>query len=252
MAVITCATRPSPRTLAAFAKTPIFVARLRSFAYNLASADIGRRLVVLVGIREANLNLAAISHLSEGEDMLSWRQCITKVGALCFALTLVSPSVAASGTSIGQPGVVIFWNAAKCLGGYRSDFYSAHCESGPAAAILDFNTRIQFYCVNTEAVDIRWAIPNWSPTDPKRGSPTPPSQVDWHLECWKQPLEFDVEPNTTILAPQYNQSPPPNNYMTMNVIVLYDATKPTIKTCLIPLFPQFPVVSACADAEIRS
>lgn len=184
--------------------------------------------------------------------MLSWRQCITKVGALCFALTLVSPSVAASGTSIGQPGVVIFWNAAKCLGGYRSDFYSAHCKSGPAAAILDFNTRIQFYCVNTEAVDIRWAIPNWSPTDPKRGSPTPPSQVDWHLECWKQPLEFDVEPNTTILAPQYNQSPPPNNYMTMNVIVLYDATKPTIKTCLIPLFPQFPVVSACADAEIRS
>ena len=46
--------------------------------------------------------------------MLSWRQCITKVGALCFALTLVSPSIAASGTSIGQPGVVIFWNAAKC------------------------------------------------------------------------------------------------------------------------------------------
>ena len=86
----------SPRTLAAFAKTLIIVARLRSFAYNLASADIGRRLVVLEGIQQANLNLAAISLLSEGEHMLSWRQCITKVDALCFALTLVSPSVAAS------------------------------------------------------------------------------------------------------------------------------------------------------------
>ena len=180
--------------------------------------------------------------------MLSWRQCIANVGALHFALTVTSPSVAQSGTNVAQSGIVIFWNAAKCLGGYHSDFYSAHCDSGPSAAILDFNTKTQFFCVNTEAVDIRWAIP----TDSKRGSPIPPSQVDWRPECWKKPLEFDVEPNTVILTPQYSQSPPPNYYMTMNVIVLYDAAKLTIKACLIPLFPGFPVEPACADAEIRS
>ena len=40
--------------------------------------------------------------------------------------------------------------------------------------------------------------------------------------------------------------------MTMNVMVLYDAIKLTIKLCLVPLFPGFPVEPACADAEIRS
>ena len=180
--------------------------------------------------------------------MLSWRQCIGNVGALYFALAAASPSVAQTGTNAAQSGIVIFWNAAKCLGGYHSDFYSAHCDSGPSAAILDFNTKTQFFCVNAEAVDIRWAIP----TDPKRGAPIPPSPVDWHPECWKKPLGFDVEPNTTILTPQYNQTPPANNYMTMNVIVLYDAAKVTIKACLIPLFPAFPVEPACADAEMRS
>ena len=179
---------------------------------------------------------------------MSWRQSIANVGVLYFALTVASPSVAESGTNVAQSSIVIFWNAAKCSGGYHTDFYSAHCDAGPSAVILDFQTKIQYHCVNTEVVDIRWTIP----TDPKRGSPIPPSQVDWHPKCWKQPLGFDVEPNTTILIPQYNQSPPPNNYMTMNVFVLYDAAKLTIKACLIPLFPGFPVEPACADAEIRS
>ncbi len=170
------------------------------------------------------------------------------VGALYFALTVTSPSVAESGANVAQSGIAIFWNAAKCLGGYHTDFYSAHCDAGPSAVILDFQTKTQFYCVNAEAVDIRWAIP----TDPKRGSPIPPSQVDWHPKCWKETLALGVEPNTTILVPQYNQSPPPNNYMTMNVFVLYDAAKGTIKACLIPLFPGFSVEPACADAEILS
>lgn len=180
--------------------------------------------------------------------MLSWQHSIANVGALYFALTVASPSVAESGSTVAQSSIVIFWNAAKCSGGYHSDFYSAHCDPGPSAAILDFKTKMQFFCVNTEAVDIRWVIP----TDPKRGAPIPPSQLVWHPECWKEPIGVDVEPSTTILTPQYNQSPPPNNYMTMNVIVLYDAAKLTIKTCLIPLFPGLPVEPACADAEIRS
>ena len=90
--------------------------------------------------------------------MLSWRRCIADVGALSFALAVASPSDAQSGASVSQSGVVIFWNTAKCLGGYHSHFYSAHCEPGPAAAILDFNAKIQFYCVNSEALDIRWVI----------------------------------------------------------------------------------------------
>jgi hypothetical protein len=63
---------------------------------------------------------------------------------------------------------------------------------------------------------------------------------------------FDVDPNATILTPQYSQSPPPNYYTTMNVVVPYVAAKPTIKVCLVPLFPRFPVEPACADAQIRS
>jgi hypothetical protein len=180
--------------------------------------------------------------------MLSWRRCIGKVGALSFALIAASPSVAEPGSAVAQSGIVIFWNAAKCIGGYHSDFYSAHCDPGPSATILDFDTKTQFFCVNAEPVDIRWAIP----TGPKLGSPIPPSQVDWRPECWKEPIGFDVEPSMAILTPQYNQSPPPNNYMTMNVVVLYDAAKLTIKTCLIPLFPGLPVEPACTDAKIRS
>jgi len=181
--------------------------------------------------------------------MLSWRRFISN-GALC-ALT-ASPTIAQSGPSVTQSGVVTFWNAAKCVGGYQSDLYSAHCEPGPASVILDFNTKAEFYCVNTEAVDIRWVIPNWSLTNPKRGSPIPPSQIIWRPQCWKKPLEISNETNATILTPQYAQTPPPNFYMTMDVVFLYDATKPTVKTCLIPLFPEFPVEPACADAEIRS
>jgi hypothetical protein len=63
---------------------------------------------------------------------------------------------------------------------------------------------------------------------------------------------FDAGANTQILSPQFSQTPPPNNYMTMNVVVLYDAGAPTIKICLVPLFPGFAVEPACADAEIRS
>ena len=144
--------------------------------------------------------------------------------------------------------VAIFWNAAKCDGGYQSDFYSAHCEPGPSAAILDFKTKMQFFCVSNEAVDIQWALP----ADAKRGPPIPPSKIIWRPECFKAPLGFDVDPNTTILVPQYSQSPPPNYYMTMNVVVLYDSAKTTIKVCLVPLFPRFPVEPACADAEMRS
>ena len=180
--------------------------------------------------------------------MASWRAMHRNVGALCFALTAASPSFSQSGSAVAHSGVVIFWDAAKCLGGYQSDIYSVHCEPGPSATILDFKTKMQFFCVNNEAVDIRWE----NSTDPNRGSPIRPSQIDWRPECWKMPLGFDVDPNTTILRPQYSQTPPPNYYMTMNVVVLYDPAKPTIKACLVPLFPRFPVQPACADAEIRS
>jgi hypothetical protein len=180
--------------------------------------------------------------------MLSWRQCLATVAAPYFALTMASPSVAQSGGAVAQPGIVIFWSAAKCTGGYHADFYSAHCDPGPSATILDFRTKIQFFCVDTEPAEIRWAIP----TDSKRGSPLSAGEIDWRPECWKEPLKLDVGPDTAILTPQYNQTTAPNYYMTMNVIVLYDATKLTIKLCLVPLFPGFPVEPACADAEIRS
>ena len=104
--------------------------------------------------------------------MLSWRRCLGTVGALYFALTIASPSSAQSGGDTAQSGIVIFWNAAKCIGGYHSDFYSAHCDPGPSATILDFRTKNQFFCVDTEAVEIRWAIP----TDAYRGSPPPGGQ----------------------------------------------------------------------------
>ena len=194
----------------------------------------------------------ATSGPGEGKTLRSFRRRIAKFGALLFALTAASPSIAESGDPAAQPGVVIVWNVTKCSGGYRADVYSAHCEPGPAAAILDFNSRVQFHCVNAGPADVRWAIPNWSATDPKRGSPIAPSQVDWRLECWKAPLELDVQPGTAILEPPYTQSTPPNNYMTMNVVVLYDAARSVIKACLVPLFPEFPVKPACADAEIRS
>lgn len=183
--------------------------------------------------------------------LLSWRQGIAAAGALLVAFAVASPSLAQSESSAARSGVAIFWNASKCIGGYHADYYSAHCEAGPAAAILDFNTRSQFECVNNEAVEIRWTIPNWSATDPDRGSPIPPSEVNWSLECWKKPLELDVKPDTMILTPQYSQTPPPNYYMSMNVLLLYDAAKLTIKACLIPFFPGFPVQSACANARIR-
>src|ERR1700733_12545195 len=145
--------------------------------------------------------------------MASWRQRMTNVGALGLMLTAASPSFPQSGSAADQSGIVIFWDAAKCFGGYETNSYSAHCEPGP---------------------------------------PTPPSQITWSPECWKAPLGFDVGPNTAILAPQYSQTPPPNYYMTMNVVVLYDEAKPSIKACLVPLFPRFPVQPACADAQIRS
>jgi hypothetical protein len=180
--------------------------------------------------------------------MASWRAMHRYFGTLCFALTAASPSFSQSGSAVAQSSVAIFWDAAKCLGGYQPDNYSVHCEPGPSATILDFKTKMQFFCVNNEAVDIRWEIS----TDPNRGSPIRPSQINWRPECWKMPLGFDVDPNTTILRPQYSQTPPPNYYMTMNVVVVYDPAKPTIKACLVPLFPRFPVQPACADAEIRS
>jgi hypothetical protein len=180
--------------------------------------------------------------------MASWWAMHRNVGSLCFALTAASPSFSQSGSAVAQSGVVIFWDAAHCLGGYQSDIYSVHCEPGPSGTILDFKTKMQFFCVNNEAVDIRWEIS----TDPNRGSPIRPSQIDWRPECWKMPLGFDVDPDTAILRPQYSQTPPPNYYMTMNVVVLYDPAKSTIKACLVPLFPRFPVQPACADAEIRS
>ena len=82
----------------------------------------------------------------------------------------------------------------------------AHCEPGPAAVILDFKTKTQFSCVDPEAVDIRWAIR----PDAKPGPPIPPTEINWRPECWKAPLDIDVGPNATILAPQYSQTPPPN------------------------------------------
>ena len=90
--------------------------------------------------------------------MASWLAMHRNVGALCFALTAASPSFSQSGSAVAQSGVVIFWDAAKCLGGYQSDTYSVHCEPGPSATILDFKTKMQFFCVNNEAVDIRWEI----------------------------------------------------------------------------------------------
>ncbi len=170
---------------------------------------------------------------------------------LFFGLTTSALSIAQSESTAAQSGVAVFWNASKCVGGYHSDYYSAHCDPGPAAAILDFNTRTQFFCINNQPVEIRWTIPEWPEKDPKRGSPIAPSQVDWRPECWKTSLEFDVKSNTTLLIPQYTQSPAPNYYMTMNALFLYDASKVTIKICLVPFFPGFPTREACADATIR-
>lgn len=179
--------------------------------------------------------------------MTSLRLRIPNIGTLGLALTLASPASAQSGSEAAQPGAVIYWNAAQCAGGYRPDVYSAHCEPGPAAVILDFKTKAQFSCADSAPVDIRWAVP----ADAKPGPPIPPSEINWRPECWKTPLRFDIGPNAAILSPHYSQTPPPNNYMTMNVVVLYDAAAPTIKICLVPLFPRLAVEPACADAEIR-
>ena len=180
--------------------------------------------------------------------MASLRLRIANIGMLGLALTLASPLLAQSGSGAVQSGVVIYWNAAQCTGGYRLDAYSAHCQPGPAAVILDFNTKAQFSCADSASVDIQWTIP----ADAKPGPPLPPSEIKWRPECWRTPLRFDVGPNAAILSPQYSQTPPPNNYMSMNVVVLYDAAAPSIKICLVPLFPRFAVEPACADAEIRS
>ena len=179
--------------------------------------------------------------------MAFWRQCIAHVGAIVLTLAASPLSLAQSGSAEAQSGVVIFWNAAQCVGGYQSKVYTVHCEPGPSATIVDLNTKMQFFCVNNEAVDIRWEIPAGA----DRGPPLPPSQIAWRPKCWKMPLGFDVDPNAAILSPPYSQTPPPNNYMTINVIVVYDSAKPTIKACLVPLFPRFSVQPACADAEIR-
>lgn len=180
--------------------------------------------------------------------MISWRRCLASAGAFGLALALASPSLAQSGGAEAQSGILIFWDAAQCTGGYRLDVYSAHCEPGPAAVIFDFKTKTQLSCWDNEAVDIRWKIPG----DAKPGAPIPPTEINWRPECWKAPIDFDISPNATILAPQYSQTPPPNIYMTMNVIVLYDSSKPTIKICLVPLFPKLAVGPACAEAEIKS
>jgi len=179
--------------------------------------------------------------------MIAWRWLVS-TSALGFALTLASPSLGQPAGAEPQTGVVIFWDTSRCMGGYRPNLYSAHCEPGPAAIILDFKTKTQFSCVDTEAVEIRWSIP----TDARPGPPLPPSEFDWRLECWKTPIDFDSSPNATVLTPQYSQTPPPNNYMTINVVVLYDSAKPAMKICLVPLFPKFAVKPACADAEIKS
>lgn len=179
--------------------------------------------------------------------MTSLRLRIPNIGTLGLALTLASPASAQSGSEAAQPGAVIYWNAAQCAGGYRPDVYSAHCEPGPAAVILDFKTKAQFSCADSAPVDIRWAVP----ADAKPGPPIPPSEINWRPECWKTPLRFDIGPSAAILSPHYSQTPPPNNYMTMNVFVLYDAAAPTIKICLVPLFPRLAVEPACADAGIR-
>jgi hypothetical protein len=177
--------------------------------------------------------------------MVGWRWLVS-ASALAFALAPGSSSLAQS-IDETQSGVAIFWDAAQCTGGYRQDVYLAHCEPGPAAVILDFKTKTQFSCVDPEAVDIRWAIP----ADAKPGPPIAPTEIKWRPECWKAPLDIDVGPDAAILAPQYSQTPPPNIYMTMNAIVLYDSTKPAMKICLIPLFPKLAVKPACADAEIK-
>ena len=180
--------------------------------------------------------------------MIAWRRLVS-ASALVFALAPASPSFAQSGGDENQSSrLAIFWDAAQCTGGYRLDAYLAHCEPGPAAVILDFNAKTQFSCVDNEAVDIQWAIP----ADAKPGPPLAPSEIKWRPECWKAPLDLDAGPNTVVFAPHHSQTPPPNIYMTMNAMVLYDSTKPAVKICLVPLFPKLAVKPVCADAEIKS
>jgi hypothetical protein len=174
------------------------------------------------------------------------RRWLVSASALVFAAP-ASPSFAQSGDDATQSRLAIFWDAAQCTGGYRLDVYLAHCEPGPTAVILDFNTKTQFSCVDTESVDIQWAIP----ADAKPGPPLAPSEIKWRPECWKAPLDLDAGPNTVIFAPHHSQTPPPNIYMTMNAMILYDSTKPAVKICLVPLFPKLAVKPACADAEIK-
>ena len=116
--------------------------------------------------------------------MIAWGRWHVSACALGLALTPLSPSL---GQQIGgepQSGVAIFWNAAQCTGGYRLDAYSAHCQPGPAAVILDFNTKAQFSCADSASVDIQWAIP----ADAQPGPPLPPSEIKWRPECWRTPL----------------------------------------------------------------
>jgi hypothetical protein len=102
--------------------------------------------------------------------------------------------------------------------------------------------------VDPDSVDIRWGIP----ADAKPGPPIPPTEIKWRPECWKVPLDLDVSPNAVAFAPQYTQTPPPNIYMTMNAMVIYDSAKPAMKICLVPLFPKLAVKPACADAQVKS
>ncbi len=177
---------------------------------------------------------------------------VTSIGAFCLAACLGaapgSSSRAEAAEAAAQSGVAVFWDAGQCVGGYHTTVLTAHCEEGPTAVILDFKAKLQFFCVNDGPVDIKWAIP----PDAKPGSLVPPTEIAWRPACWKAPFGFDVDPNAMVLTPQYSQSPPPNYYMTMNVVVLYDPAKPSVKVCLVPLFPKFAVAPACGDADIRS
>src|SRR5271166_1035798 len=98
--------------------------------------------------------------------MVSWRQRVPNVGALGLALTAASLSSPQSGNAAEQSGIVIFWDATKCGGGYETNSYSVHCEPGPFGAVLDFKTKMQFFASTTRlsTYDGRFRLtPNLAP-----------------------------------------------------------------------------------------